>query len=532
MEPVSITIGTVVTGILIFLTAVGATMDIATSTALDEQAARYYRISDAYVRVLDDRHANGQINDRDYAIEMERARLIKQAYIDQADIVSNMANDRRVNAVSSVTKDVILSLNPGARAGRLIGPATQAGGQIVDIALSADSTVDTANNLLNNFNPGAPIDENMRDRVAAILGLSEDDLIQAMLGARLGRTRTQWLKLNEVYWDNPAALDKAFDKVLVDMVARVNEYDPLLVGEGRRFSNDEALKAYLRAEVENLLPPTGLIPADAFEEMPDNGDEPPPDDAVPDDAFEDTNDIIDEPPPDDAFVDDEAFGPLPLTPDLTYLMNDVFYADYTCQSSSEQGVIRLGWNGSNFTYSEPGAENVFEIPFEYMSSPDMSVEHDEFVFSSLIYRMGAPSLWLPLDGSVYNIPQEIKQDTPGHYVGFVKITTELRLQPSQDVQTILGKAIETTLYQGSYTEDFVNDDREGNAFATGYQHIVDVYSFRAWYDNRTGLIMKTHLHKDNTVCDEEGDHIGDCPKEDPVLDFQCKLTSTSMPITE
>lgn len=532
MEPVSITIGTVVAGILMFLTAIGATTDMAASSALDEQAARYNKIADTYVHVLNQWHTNGQINDRDFAIEMERARLIRRVYIDQANIVSNMADDRRTNAVSSVTKDIILSLNPGARVGRLVGPATQAGGQIVDIALSADSTVDTANNLLNSFNPGAPIDENVRDRIAAILNQSEDDLVRAMLGARLSWTRTQWIELNEMFWDNPAAMDSAFDKVLEDMVAGVKKHNPQLVGEGRRFVTNEALKAYLRAEVENLLPPNGLIPADAFEEMPDNGDEPPADNIIPDDAFEDTTNILDDSTSDDEFADDGAFGSLPPTPDLSYLMNEAFYANYTCQAGGEQLTIRLAWNGSNFTFSDPGGDNVFEIPVEFVSSPDMSVEHQDFVLSSIVYRLGAPSLWLPLDGSVYTIPQSIKQDTPDHFVGFVRITSELRLQPSQVVQTILGKALDTTLYEGSYTEDYVNDDREGNAFVTGYEQIVDQFTFRAWYDNRTGLVMKTHLRRENTVCHEEGDHIGDCPKEEPVWDYQCTLSSTSMPITE
>ncbi len=352
MEP--ITIGTVVKGLLVLLTLVSATKDMAASSVLEDQAARYNAIANAYIRVLDDQYANNEINERQYTIELERARQIRRAYIDQADIVSSMAQDKRLGAVTSVTIDAILNTNPITRVGGVAAPGSAA--YIGDAVASAMSTRDAATNLFMQLNPGAPVDEALRDRIATILGRSENDLVNAILGARLNWIRTKWRQLNAQYPNNPNDLYRAFDAELGDIADKVVDHSPQLVGPGRRFNTIDDLKDYLREHVENMESPTALVPADAFEDMDDTGDEPP-EDAVPDDAFEETSDPEDMPPPDDAFEDEQAFGPLPMAPDLTYLMNDAFYADYTCQTNDGGGSIRIAWNGSNFTYGELGSSD-------------------------------------------------------------------------------------------------------------------------------------------------------------------------------
>lgn len=537
MEPVSL--GTLAKMVMILISALSIANDVDNSRRLDQQSAHYQRIADAYVQVVKE-HYNNNPDELAFVIEMERARQIRRAIIDAADISADMAQNSRLDAATTAIIDTLLAGNPGGKIGGLVGPRQQVYGQIGDIAASAYSTQDTASNLMIKFNPGAPIDENLRNQVAAILGQDEDNLTNAILGARLCWTRTKWLELNEQFWDDPDGLDRAFDQVLDDIVRRVQEHTPQLVGAGRRFTNVDELKAYLREHVELMEPPAGLVPVDAFEDETtgDDGDasspdEPPSDDAFADETAGDDGDasLPDEPPPDDAFAE-ESFGPLPLTPDLTYLMNDAFYADYDCQTENvASSMVRLAWNGTNFTLGDPdaAAENVLELPLEALGLPDMD-EHEPFLWGSG-FRLAAPSIWLPLDGGVYTIPQEVKQDTADHYVGYVEVFTELRLQSSPDTQMILGDALATTLYQGSYTRDFVDDDREGNAFSVGYQQVTDEVTFRAWYDNATGLVVRSHLTEDNTVCYEEGDSIGDvCPKNDGFA--QCTLVGTSLPITD
>ncbi len=207
------------------------------------------------------------------------------------------------------------------------------------------------------------------------------------------------------------------------------------------------------------------------------------------------------------------------------LMRAGFFADYRCVG--DQGQVRIAWNGNNFTYGRPGKDEVLQLPADKISSMPLD-DHGEFFIQSSIL-MAAPSLWLPLSGEVYTIPKQSIQNTENHYVGFVKNFSELRFEPSPDTQFVMGKTIDTTIYRGDYTEEYINDDREGNVFVKGYTKRIDHYSFEAWYHADSGLLVKGRINKETTTCYEEGDYLGKtCPVEP--LELECILIDTSLPL--
>jgi hypothetical protein len=145
---------------------------------------------------------------------------------------------------------------------------------------------------------------------------------------------------------------------------------------------------------------------------------------------------------------------------------------------------------------------------------------------STAFFLGSPNLWLPLDGSVYSIPAVV--ETSSLDSGSFDSYTDLALRPSPYSMAIADGSLATTLYEGSYTNEYVDDDR-GSTFVDGYFRSVDTYTFSAWYHSASGLLLKSHMQAVNSVCYEEGDYVGDnCPVE-PV-DMQCALTATSMPL--
>ena len=227
-----------------------------------------------------------------------------------------------------------------------------------------------------------------------------------------------------------------------------------------------------------------------------------------------------DPPPDNA--SSAAFGPLPTAPDLNYLRNDAFYADYQCEGY--EGTLRFAWNGSHFTIGQPGADGTLELDGAIGVVFQDGQDHDEYAMSTGFFARGI-NLWLPLDGSVYTLPA-VTLD----HISFFESFTTLTLRPRQDTWTIMGTSLATTLYQGSYTREYIDDDREGNVFAVGYAHHVLDNHFRSWFDNRTGLLVRGEYAREATTCYEEGDHIELCPIAP--YNMSCELVATSLPITE
>ncbi len=215
-----------------------------------------------------------------------------------------------------------------------------------------------------------------------------------------------------------------------------------------------------------------------------------------------------------------AYGPLPAAPDLGYLMNDAFYAEYACDGQTERP--RFIASGGQFFY-EADHEQSFPLPGNLVST--MAAQgHDEFTMTSL-FTLGSPGLWMPLDGSVYTLPAvtEVWATDAESYDRY----TALELRPSPDTVTVAGNTLDAVRYDGSYTDEVVIDNRN-STFVDGYYSSIDAITFRAWYDQRTGLLLKSHFQRQPVACVREADYADEeCPEP---VELVCTLVDTSLPI--
>ena len=216
------------------------------------------------------------------------------------------------------------------------------------------------------------------------------------------------------------------------------------------------------------------------------------------------------------------FGPLPAAPDLGYLMNDAFYAEYACDGQGQTDRPRFIASGGQFFYAGDD-EQSFPLAGNLVST--MAEQgHDEFTMTSL-FLLGSPGLWMPLDGNVYGLPAvtEVWATDAESYDRY----TALELRPSSDTLTVVGSTLDAIRYEGSYTDEVVIDNRD-STFVDGYYSSVDAITFRAWYDQRTGLLLKSHFQRQPVACVREGDYADqECPEP---IELVCTLADTSLPI--
>jgi hypothetical protein len=91
----------------------------------------------------------------------------------------------------------------------------------------------------------------------------------------------------------------------------------------------------------------------------------------------------------------------------------------------------------------------------------------------------------------------------------------------------MGQTMDAIRYEGSYTDEVVIDRRDSTR-TDGYFSSVVTRTFRAWYDQRTGLLLKTEFRQEPIDCVREGDYADeDCPG---ALSATCILTATSLPL--
>jgi hypothetical protein len=222
----------------------------------------------------------------------------------------------------------------------------------------------------------------------------------------------------------------------------------------------------------------------------------------------------------DADAGDSVFGPLPAAPDLGYLMNDAFYAEYTCDGQAERP--RFITSGGQFFYAGD-TERTFPLPGN-LASTMAQQGHDAFTTTSL-FMLGSPGLWMPLDGSVYSLPAvtEVWATDAESYDRY----TALELRPAPDTLTVAGITLDAVRYEGSYTDEVVIDNRD-STFVDGYYSSIDAITFRSWYDQRTGLLLKSHFQRQPMTCVREGDYADEeCPEP---IELVCTLADTSLPI--
>ncbi len=215
-----------------------------------------------------------------------------------------------------------------------------------------------------------------------------------------------------------------------------------------------------------------------------------------------------------------AYGPLPAAPSLDYLMNPAFYAEYTCEGQSERP--RFVASDGQFFYAGD-TERSFPLPANLTTT--MGAQgHDEFAMTSM-FMMGTPGLWMPLDGSVYSLPG-VTEGWATDAESFDRYST-LELRPAPETLVIGGMTLDVIRYEGSYTDEMVNDNRN-STYVDGYASSVDTLTFRAWYDRRTGLLVKSHFQREPVSCTREGDYAdNDCPQP---VEMACTLAETSLPL--
>lgn len=217
---------------------------------------------------------------------------------------------------------------------------------------------------------------------------------------------------------------------------------------------------------------------------------------------------------------DSAFGPLPAAPDLGYLMNDAFYAEYTCEGEDE--VVRFVAADGQFFYSQD-TEHGLPLPPNLIST--LSEGNPDGMAGGSLFYLGAPGLWMSLDGSIYSTPA-VTEPWATDAESFDRYSA-LDLRPTPDTLTIAGATLDVTRYQGSYTEETVIDNRD-STFVDGYFSDMVQNSFDAWYEQRTGLLVRSHFQRVIIDCYKEGDYADyECPT---AIELSCTLSDTSLPL--
>jgi hypothetical protein len=211
---------------------------------------------------------------------------------------------------------------------------------------------------------------------------------------------------------------------------------------------------------------------------------------------------------------------LPPAPDLGFLMSADFFAEYACEGEDDR--MRYIAEDGQFFFSGD-TDRTFPLPPNHVTT--MREQGHEDFSTAAFFTMGAPGLWLPLDGSTYSLPAVTEPWATDN--NSLDRFSALDLRPAPDSLTVMGQTMDAIRYEGSYTDEVVIDRRD-STFTDGYFSSVVTRTFRAWYDQRTGLLLKTEFRQEPIDCVREGDYADeDCPG---ALSATCILTATSLPL--
>ncbi len=218
--------------------------------------------------------------------------------------------------------------------------------------------------------------------------------------------------------------------------------------------------------------------------------------------------------------EDSAFGPLPAAPDLDYLMNEAFYVEYICEGYDDSARY-IAADGQFYFAGDD--ERSYPLPASIVS---ILAEQDHDAISTVsALTLGAPGLWMPLDGSVYSIPAST--ETWATDAESFDRFSALDLRPTPETLTIAGRTVNTIRYEGSYTDEVVID-RRNSTFVDGYFSSAISITHRAWYEQRTGLLVRSDFQREVLDCVREGDYADDeCPTP---FSMGCTLSDTSLPL--